>query len=760
MLYLNGQKLALSRPDPGATRTDCPASLQEPLMPSPTAEIQTLADEALHAALNDLEAGRTEQAEALFHAVLELQPQRAEAHFGLGLLARRAGDAGAAIPHFANALQAAPQEASFWLAYLDALMEARQYTTARELIALGRSQGLDGADIENFERLLAERGEPTEARIEAAAALYRHGEMEAASKLAHALIEEFPQHPFGWRILGGVHFNRRKYVEAREAMSKAAAYDPKDVETLCNLAMILRATGGLEEAKSVLEHAVELDPGNVDAYQHLAATLQEMGRPTEAHAAGTAALAIDPDNPGALASIGVILDNLGRAEEAVVAYRRVLALEPDHPNVHGNLLFCMSHMDGVTPEDLFAEHVRFGENLAGRIKPARSWSNTRDPGRPLRIGFVSGDLRSHALASFVTPMFRELGKRPGLVLFAYYTHPVHDETTAGLRSYIAHWRDANTLDDDELEAMIRADSIDILIDMSGHTAYNRLQVFARKPAPIQASWMGYPGTTGLATIDYYLADRFMVPYGKYDQLFTEALVQIPAGAPFNGLPNAPPVAPLPALENGYLTFGSFNRLSKISRAVIALWSRLLRALPDARLVVAGMPIEGGGHEQLAGWLQEEGIECARVSFHPRTATRDYLAMHGGIDICLDTFPYTGGTTTLFALYMGVPTLTLEGRTIPARQSAAVLAHHGLPQFIASDAADFVARGIAASANLTALAEIRASQRLRSPLWTAEGAKLIVDGVEYALRHMWERWCAGLPPAGFEANVQHPLQPTQ
>ncbi|VXC67540.1 tetratricopeptide repeat protein [Massilia sp. 9I] len=727
-------------------------------MPPPTDELQTLADEALHAGLNELEAGQFEQAGALFRAVLELQPARAEAHFGLGMLERRAGDAGAAIPHFANALQAAPEEASYWIVYLDALMEARQYATARELIALGRSQGLEGPEIDAFEQQLDRQGAPSDQRIEAAGALYAKGKKEAAGRLARKLTEEFPQHPFGWKLLSGVLYSQRDFPEALAAMSKAAQYGPDDAETLCNLGLMLRGAGQLDDAKSVLERAAALDPDNINAYNHLAATLQEMGRPTEALAAVTAALAIDPEDTGALASIAVILDNLGRADEAVDAYRRLLAREPNHSNAYGNMLFCMSHMERFTPDELFAEHVRFGQNFASRIKAARKWTNTREPGRPIRIGFVSGDLRNHAVASFIAPMFRELGKRPGLALHAYYTHPVQDDTTAALRSHVAHWREVSALEDDALEALIRKDGIDILVDMSGHTAYNRLHVFARKPAPIQVSWLGYPGTTGLATMDYYLYDRHLLPRGEYEHLFTEALVRIPVGSAFEPNAEAPEVTPLPALANGYLTFGSFNRLSKISREVIALWSELLRALPNARLVVAGMPVEGGGHEQLASWLQEEGIDAARTSFHPRTGTPDYLAMHGGIDICLDTFPYTGGTTTLFALYMGVPTLSLAGRSIAGRQTAALLAHHGLQDFVARDGADFVAKGIAASKDLAALAQVRATLRKRSPLWTPAGVGAIVDAFEYALRHMWERWCAGLPAEGFEVPAQHPLEP--
>jgi predicted O-linked N-acetylglucosamine transferase (SPINDLY family) len=718
-------------------------------MPPPTADIQKLADEALHAALNDLEAGQTEQADALFRAVLELQPQRAEAHFGLGLLMRRGGNTGAAIPHFANALQAAPQETSFWLAYIDALMEARQYTTASELIALGRRQGLAGPEVDAYEQRLKKDGTPPANRIEEATRLYAKGEKEAAGKIARQLADRYPQHPFGWKLLGGVLYSRRAYPEALQAMRKAASYEPEDAETLRNLGVMLREAGQLEEASSTFERSIALDPENVKTHTYLAATLQEIGRPTQAYASITAALALDPDYPDAVSGLATILDNLGRAEEAVTAYRRVLALNPDHVSAYGNMLFCMSHMDSFTPEELFEEHVRFGQRLAARCGAARRWDNTPQPGRQLRIGFVSGDLRNHAVASFVEPMFRELSGRPGLVLHAYCTHPLHDDVTARLRSHMPQWRDVNALDDDALAALIRADGIDILIDLSSHTAYNRLPVFARKPAPVQVSWLGYPGTTGLTAIDYYLHDRYLVESGQHAHLFTEALVSLPVGSTFEAPADAPDVAALPALRNGYPTFGSFNRLSKISRRVIAAWAGLLRAVPDARLLVAGMPVEGGGHEQLAAWLQEEGIAASRTSFHPRTNTRDYLAMHAQVDICLDTFPYTGGTTTLFALYMGVPTLTVSGASIAGRQTAALLRHHGLEQFFADDAEDFVNKGVAASKDLAALADIRSTLRERSPFWRPGGPERIADGFEFALRRMWERWCAGLPPEAFE-----------
>jgi predicted O-linked N-acetylglucosamine transferase (SPINDLY family) len=356
------------------------------------------------------------------------------------------------------------------------------------------------------------------------------------------------------------------------------------------------------------------------------------------------------------------------------------------------------------------------------------------------------------VASFIAPIFRSLAGQPGLSLHAYHNFPAHDHVTAELRALVPQWRDIAELDDVAVERLIRADGIDILIDLSGPTAYNRLPVFARKPAPLQATWIGYPGTTGLSTIDYLLTDRHLVPPGRFDEQFTEKLAYLPLSAAFMPSPRAPALLPPPALKNGYLTFGSFNRLSKFGPHVIAVWGKLLRALPDARLVLAGMPEGGSGYEQMRGWLQDAGIAPERVRFHPRMAMDDYLALHNEIDLCLDTFPYSGGTTTFHALYMGVPTLTLAGKTMAGRQTVCVLEHNKLTQFIAEDAEDFVRKGIAASRDLAGLAELRARLRADSPLWAADAVPRIANGLENALRLMWERWCAELPPVSFEAPL--------
>ncbi|QOY93554.1 tetratricopeptide repeat protein [Massilia sp. UMI-21] len=712
-------------------------------------DILALRNAAMQAAQREAETGNTEQARELYRAVLELHPGHAQAHFGLGLLEQQAGDVAAAIPHFALALQGAPDQESYWLGYIDALMSARQFATARELLELGRRHGLQGPAIEAAEQQLALSGAPAAQEIDAAAAMFAQGNIEAAGSAARALIERFPQHPFGWQLLGAVQFESGALAPALASMQKAVGYAPEDADALSNLGLVLRKAGRLDEAFASLRDAIALQPNHVHAHVQMAGALQEMGRVDEAHSSAKAALAIAPNHLEARKTLALILDNLGRPVEAVEQYRQVLKEHPEQTDVHSNMLLCMSYTDSITPEQLFLEHRQFGLQLATRVASASRWNNVPEPNRCLRIGVVSGDLRHHAVANFIEPVFKHLAGRPGLALHAYSNHPVHDGVTARLRQYVDAWRDVAALDDAALETLVRADGVDILVDLSGHTGHNRLPVLARKPAPLQATWIGYPGTTGLAAVDYLLTDRHMLPPGEYEHQFTEKLVRLPASLAFAPVADAPDIAALPALANGYLSFGSFNRLSKISRKVIALWASLLRALPDARLLLAGMPLGEQGPVQLKAWLHQEGIDAGRIRFHPRTGMRDYLALHNQVDICLDTFPYTGGTTTLHALHMGVPTLTLAGRTMAGRQTACLLGHHGLLQFIASDAGDYVGKAVALSRDPAALARVRSSLRSGPALWTPDAGMQVAEGLERAFRIMWERWCAGLPAVAFE-----------
>lgn len=729
----------------------------EPQHTPPSDAIGHIVDEALQAAAHETAAGQPAQAEALYRAVLDLAPGHAEAHFGLGLLARQAGDLAAAIPHLTEALQGATGEGRYWLAYIEALIAARQFATATDLIALGRSHGLAGPEVDAFEQQLATTGAPDPETIAAATALFASGRLDEAGYAAQFLTGQFPQHSFGYKLLGGIHHLQGNLQQALESMQVAVQYAPDDAEALSNLGLLLRSAGRLADAQAVLEHAIALRADDAHTHNHMALTLLDAGRLNEAHASASTALALDPAHAQAGNTLATILQHQSRALEAVAAYRSVLARDPHNTDAHSNMLFCMSQVSSIGPDALFAAHRAFGQQLEASIgAPRTTWHNTPDPERALRVGLVSGDLRSHAVAAFIEPLLARLAGRPGLALHAYYTHQVHDAVTARLRGHMAQWRDVAGLDDTALDAQIVADGIDILIDLAGHTAHNRLPVFARKPAPLQATWIGYPGTTGLAAMDYYLTDRFILPAGQYDHLFTEKLLRLPVSAPFQPAADAPDVVAPPALTNGYVTFGSFNRLSKISRDVVAAWAGLLRAVPTAQLLVAGLPDHG--HDSLLPWFDEEGIAPERLRFHGRTGMYNYLALHNEVDICLDTFPYSGGTTTLHAMWMGVPTLTLAGETAAGRQTACILEHNALPQFIAHDAADFAAQGAAACSDLPALAALRAGMRGRFPPTTSGPMNRIADSVEHALRLIWRRWCAGEPATSFDVPMPPKRKP--
>jgi predicted O-linked N-acetylglucosamine transferase (SPINDLY family) len=713
-------------------------------------EIRHVAEEAMRLVLEHVEAGRFDEAETLCRAVLDMAPGHAEAQYQLGLLARRAGLITEAATYLLGALQADASQEGTWLTYIDVLLDAGELSAAGETIALGKRHGLRGGALDALVQRLAraERGAPSPKEIGTLRALIEHRRLDEAERMAHVFIADCPRHAFGWKALGMLCYMRGQLARAIEATTRATECDPTDADAFSNLGLLLKEALRHEDAVVCLRRALDLNPKHADAHNNLAVTLLTLNRFSQAEASARAAVAINPKIAQAWNTIGVALMSQSRIVGAVEHYRRALKIEPDNADVLSNLLFSLSQMEGIDTQALFAEHLRYGKRIEAPLrKEWRPHANERDPQRRLRIGFLSGDLRDHAVASFIEPIFERLAGCPGVSLHAYHNYLVTDHVSRRLQGYMAQWRDVVGMDDDTLAQRIRDDGIDILVDLSGHTAHNRLPVVARKPAPVQVTWMGYPGTTGLQAVDYYLTDRAIVPPGRFDDQFTEKVVRLPVPAPFQPELGAAPVNPLPALANGYMTFGSFNRVSKIGRAVVSAWSRLLRALPDSRLLLGGVPENGA--DQLVGWLAEEGIAADRIAVHPRTNLHDYLALHNQVDLLLDSFPYSGGTTTVHALWMGVPTLTVEGDRVAGRQTVCYLEHTGLPQYICQDADDFERKGLAISADLETLAQVRATLRDRFALPSSDGMSRTADVVEQAFRTMWRRWCDGSPAAAFE-----------
>ncbi|WP_333874568.1 tetratricopeptide repeat protein [Methylobacter sp.] len=691
-------------------------------------------DKVLQLALTYQQANQSQDAESLYQAILQTQPNHPEANYNLGLLILQTKRAIDALTYFEAACRAKPEQEQYRLSYIDVLLQSGHAETAQQILERSiqytdtktsqlatREITKEQAEPESIKKASSCNGRgiaPEQSEINELVAFYGQGRTTEVEVMARSLSQHFPEYGFGWKILGVVLQHHGCYEEALTALKKAAERLPNDGEVHSNLGFAFNAQGRFIEAEASYRRAVSVAPDSFLAHSNLGYGLLNQGKPAEA------------------------------------SFRRALEIKPDFAEAHSNLLFSLSHNEKVDATGLFAEHCRFGEQFEAPIRTCLpQHSNSREPERCLQVGFVSGDLCDHAVANFIEPVLEHLADYSQLALHAYYNHNVEDSVTLCLRKYLKHWHSVVGLADDALAEKIRADGIDILIDLSGHTAKNRLLTFARKPAPVQVSWMGYPGTTGLSAMDYFLADRFLLPSGQFDDQFTEKIVQLPASAPYQPNMEAPLVNALPALSNGYITFGSFNHLRKLGPSVIALWSQLLRALPDSRMVLGGMS-EDGQYGVLIDWFAKEGIARERLSFYSRCGLAEYLALHQQVDMCLDTFPYNGGTTTLNALWMGVPTLTLAGETVPSRQGATALGHVGLNAFVAQDTADFVRKGLSWAGHPSSLASIRSRLRERFGQSAIGQPAMVAAGVECALRMMWQRWCAGLPTESFEVKLQN------
>jgi predicted O-linked N-acetylglucosamine transferase (SPINDLY family) len=563
-----------------------------------------------------------------------------------------------------------------------------------------------------------------------------------------------PNRPDTWTNLGNLQQAQARPEDAIVSHKRALALQPDYVTALNNLAIAYKNAEQLEASEATIRRALQLQPNLAEPHSNLANVLRDQGKLQEALACYGKALELDPLVAKTHCNLGQTLYSLGQNAPAIAITRRALDLDPDYFDAYTKLFFYLSHDEDTLPEEIFAAHKAFGEHVEPPLR--KFWpihQNNRDPLRRLRIGFVSADLRNHAVASFIEPIWAALD--PGqFEIWAYSNRTKEDETSQRLKHWARSWRKVAGLTDEILARQIMEDQIDILVDLSGHTGDHRLLTFARKPSPIQASWIGYPNTTGLTAMDYYLADRYLAPAGLTDDLFTEKIVRLPCTATFQPYARAPEISPLPAFTQGVFTFGSFNRSSKLGNGVIALWSRALQSVPDSRMILAGLShkvVDAHISARLTARFAEHGITSDRLSFHPLLAIDAYLEFHNQIDLILDTFPYGGGTTTFHAAWMGIPVLTLAGRTLPSRQGATVNAHLGLTEFITESEENFVAQASKWSHNLPELAAIRGGLRermLNSPLTQP---KKVARGLERAFRTMWQHWCQELPPESFEVT---------
>jgi protein O-GlcNAc transferase len=601
------------------------------------------------------------------------------------------------------------------------------------------------AEAQLAPRRLSNAAIPT--ALQAAAAHYAGGRYPAAEALCREIHEADPAQPKAFELRGLVEEAQGKLEQASTSLQMALALQPDDVALICHLARTLYFRKLFDAAIGACQRALSLQPDLAVAHEILAAALSEQGKSNAAADSWRALLALQPDNARIYNNLGLVLAAAGKHQSSLDNFRRAIALKPDYMDARSNLLYGLCHADSASTSSVYEEHVRFGDSVSRPEALLRVHHNARDRDRRLRIGFVSADLWNHPVAQFIEAIWAGWNAA-SLDIWVYHNNRHEDHVSARLKSLVHSWQPVWQMDDDALASQIEKDRIDILVDLSGHTGHNRLPVFARKPAPLQASWIGYPATTGMAAMDYYVADRHLAPLGVVDPYFTEKIVRLPAVSRFLPQPDAPPANQLPAIQKGFFTFGSFNRQIKLSDAALALWSRVLNAVPDSRMLLAPIS-DAESRQSLMDRFAQHGIAPERLAFSALLKQRDYLLLHHEVDLLLDTFPYSGGTTSAQAIWMGVPVLTLVGDTMYSRQTAAVLQPAGLAEFATESADAFVMQAVGWTRRLPELDRIRSGLRAalnQSPLMDAAP---IARSAERAMRTMWQRWCDGLPPASFE-----------
>jgi predicted O-linked N-acetylglucosamine transferase (SPINDLY family) len=531
-------------------------------------------------------------------------------------------------------------------------------------------------------------------------------------------------------------------AEALTALDRCLELAPDFYTARSNRGVSLKSVGRVEEAIAEFRCCLEVDPQNVSVLANYGFALQESEQIDEAIEIYRRCLALSPDYIDVYINLGAVLKDDGQIEEAITCYRQCLAVDPKNAKARSNLLFCLNYDPKTDRERFFAEHCQWDDlhGLQFRTHP-KGFGNEFLQEKKLRIGFVSGDFMRHPVGFLLLPIFTRLD-RSGLEIYCYSSATGKDELTQRFMAAAHHWREVADLADEEFARVIEDDGIDILLDLAGHTAGNRLPVFARRPAPVQLSWLGYFATTGLKSMDYVIMDQHTVP-AEMTGDFVEKVLYLPHSR-FCFLPSeqTPEVAPLPALANGAITFGSFNNLTKINALVVGLWAAVLKAVPDSKLIVKWKGLESEQKRaEIVRAFAEHGVEAHRLELRGHSSHWEMLAQYGDVDIALDTYPFSGGMTSCLALWMGVPIVTLPGDRPVSRQTYAFLKNIGLNECVAADREDFVRKAVELAGNLERLVQFRATLRERmqaSPVCDADG---MAKNLEQLLREVWRRRCA-------------------
>lgn len=622
---------------------------------------------------------------------------------------------------------------------------------------------------------MAKKNILTHSKMKKAAELAQRGAFAEAKSLLEQVCKVDRVDADAWFMLGVVNGKLERADEAVSCLQAAVRLHPGHALTHYNLGSIYRTQGRLEEAAKSFSEALRLDPSQMVVYETLKTVLLELDRADDAARCHLEMLKLYPVNADSIASKGSMLHILSRLEEAADCYRKALQLNPGNASLHdslasalceqgkykeaienhrlalrldpanyrfhSNLLLTLQYSPAIDSAELFAEHCGAAQAYTVTLPGGLGHASDCDSERRIRVGYVSSDFRLHSVAFFLEPLlvghdFRQVE------VFCYSGVTRPDAMTERMQGWAHHWRDIAGLPDEQVAAMVSADGIDILVDLAGYTGGCRLGLFARKPAPVQASWLGYLDTSGLEAMDYRLTDALVDTAGR-EAFYVESLVRLPGCfLCYQPLPDAPEVAELPALEKGAVTFGSFNALPKVNDEVVALWAEVLRAVPQSQLFIKSSALtDRATSERYYGLFESQGIGRDRIELIGHTATQaEHLNLYKRVDIALDTFPYNGATTTCEALWMGVPVVVLAGVRNAGRMGVSLLNAVGMRDWIADTPEQYVATAAKMAADLPRLVSLRASLREHMAVSSLCDGKSFAAKVEVAYREMWRKYC--------------------
>ncbi len=654
--------------------------------------------QALDMAMGHHRAGRLTEAEQIYRQLYEREPHNADLLHLLGLVAYHRRDLAAGRGLIERAIAMKPNIARYYNNLGTLLIDMREYAQALAAYA--------------------------------------------------AAIRLEPRNADAWYNVGIVHTEQRHWPLAIEAYRTALQFDPDYPACALNLGTALAASGQIQAGIGLYRSQLQRRPTDAAIMTNLGNLLKEIGDTDAAIEIYRAGLALVPNDAITLNNLAVALKDQGQLPASIAAYRRSIEVNPTSLEVHSNLILTLLFDPDTDPATIEAEQRQWNRLHVDPLKAFRQpHANDRSPERRLKIGYVSADFRDHVVGRALLPVF-ERHERTQLELVCYSSSP-RDAVTGRFVARADLWRESAHLSDDLLAAQIRADGIDILVDLGLHTSDNRLGVFARKPAPVQVSWLGYPGTSGLETMDYRLTDPFLEPPGAEPAASSEMPFRLPdCWSCYEPPAGFPAVCDLPAARAGYVTFGSFNNFCKINERVLEAWTQILRAVENSRLVLL---TKSGGHRQWAGnFLRERGVDPQRLEFHDYVSSGegrpqgDFLRRYDRIDLALDTFPYNGMTTTCDALWMGVPVIALVGEFSLGRAGLSLLSNVGLPELAVASREEYVSAAVNLARDLPRLTALRASLRARMAASPLLDADRLARNVDEAYRSMWRTWCERAP----------------